>query len=161
MAGNDAQVSMDNGTRQWRYKGVSFDGQRKEKGVVEAQTRDQAIERIKKLGLYPTDLTDTAAGTVNAEINIKAFEKYPSKKDFAVMARQLATMVAAGVSLIRALNIVTEQIENVKLRKAVQDCVAQVEGGSSFSEAMSADPDSLFPPIMVNMVRAGETGGFL
>ena len=70
-------------------------------------------------------------------------------------------MVAAGVSLIRALNIVAEQIENVKLRKAVQACVAQVEGGSSFSEAMSADPDSLFPPIMVNMVRAGETGGFL
>ena len=162
MAGNDAQVSMDNGTRQWRYKGVSFDGQRKEKGVVEAQTRDQAIERIKKLGLYPTDLTDTAAGTgLNTEINIKAFEKYPSKKDFAVTARQLATMVAAGVSLIRALNIVTEQIENVKLRKAVQACVAQVEGGSSFSEAMEADPDSLFPPIMVNMVRAGETGGFL
>ena len=129
MAGNDAQVSMDNGTRQWRYKGVSFDGQRKEKGVVEAQTRDQAIERIKKLGLYPTDLTDTAAGTgLNTEINIKAFEKYPSKKDFAV---------------------------------TVQACVAQVEGGSSFSEAMEADPDSLFPPIMVNMVRAGETGGFL
>lgn len=39
MAGNDAQVSMDNGTRQWRYKGVSFDGQRKEKGVVEARRR--------------------------------------------------------------------------------------------------------------------------
>lgn len=164
MAGNDAQVQFqqNGGTRKWRYQGVSFDGQRKEKGVVEAQTRDQAIERIKKLGLYPTDLTDTAAGTgLNTEINIKAFEKYPSKKDFAVMARQLATMVAAGVSLIRALNIVTEQIENVKLRKAVQACVAQVEGGSSFSEAMEADPDSLFPPIMVNMVRAGETGGFL
>ena len=158
MAGNDAQVQFqqNGGTRKWRYQGVSFDGQRKEKGVVEAQTRDQAIERIKKLGLYPTDLTDTAAGTgLNTEINIKAFEKYPSKKDFAVTARQLATMVAAGVSLIRALNIVTEQIENVKLRKAVQACVAQVEGGSSFSEAMSADPDSLFPPIMVNMVRAG------
>ena len=145
MAGNDAQVQFqqNGGTRKWRYQGVSFDGQRKEKGVVEAQTRDQAIERIKKLGLYPTDLTDTAAGTgLNTEINIKAFEKYPSKKDFAVTARQLATMVAAGVSLIRALNIVTEQIENVKLRKAVQACVAQVEGGSSFSEAMSADPDS-------------------
>lgn len=139
MAGNDAQVQFqqNGGTRKWRYQGVSFDGQRKEKGVVEAQTRDQAIERIKKLGLYPTDLTDTAAGTgLNTEINIKAFEKYPSKKDFAVTARQLATMVAAGVSLIRALNIVTEQIENVKLRKAVQACVAQVEGGSSFSEAM-------------------------
>lgn len=49
MAGNDAQVQFqqNGGTRKWRYKGVSFDGQRKEKGVVEAQTRDQAIERIK------------------------------------------------------------------------------------------------------------------
>ncbi len=164
MAGNDAQVQFqqNGGTRKWRYQGVSFDGHTKQKGTVEAQTRDQAIERIKKLGLYPTDLTDTTAGTgLNAEINIKALEKYPSKKDFAVMARQLATMVAAGVSLIRALNIVTEQIENQKLCKALQACVMQVEGGSSFSEAMAADPDSLFPPIMVNMIRAGETGGFL
>ncbi len=164
MAGNDAQVQFqqNGGTRKWRYQGVAFDGHTKQKGTVEAQTRDQAIERIKKLGLYPTDLTDTTAGTgLNAEINIKALEKYPSKKDFAVMARQLATMVAAGVSLIRALNIVTEQIENQKLRKALQACVMQVEGGSSFSEAMAADPDSLFPPIMVNMIRAGETGGFL
>ena len=164
MAGNDAQVQFqqNGGTRKWRYQGVAFDGHTKQKGTVEAQTRDQAIERIKKLGLYPTDLTDTTAGTgLNAEINIKALEKYPSKKDFAVMARQLATMVAAGVSLIRALNIVAEQIENQKLRKALQACVVQVEGGSSFSEAMAADPDSLFPPIMVNMIRAGETGGFL
>lgn len=164
MAGNDAQVQFqqNGGTRKWRYQGVAFDGHTKQKGTVEAQTRDQAIERIKKLGLYPTDLTDTTAGTgLNAEINIKALEKYPSKKDFVVMARQLATMVAAGVSLIRALNIVTEQIENQKLRKALQACVVQVEGGSSFSEAMAADPDSLFPPIMVNMIRAGETGGFL
>lgn len=51
MAGNDAQVQFqqNGGTRKWRYQGVSFDGQRKEKGVVEAQTRDQAIERIKNL----------------------------------------------------------------------------------------------------------------
>lgn len=77
------------------------------------------------------------------------------------MSRQLATMVAAGVSLIRALNIVTEQIGNVKLRNAVRDCMQQVEAGSSFSEAMDNNPDHLFPPIMTNMVRAGETGGFL
>ena len=44
MAGNDAQVSMDNGTRQWRYKGVSFDGQRKEKGVVEG-TSDLYVKK--------------------------------------------------------------------------------------------------------------------
>lgn len=53
-------------------------------------------------------------------------------------------MVAAGVSLIRALNIVTEQIGNVKLRNAVRDCMQQVEAGSSFSEAMDNNPDHLF-----------------
>lgn len=67
----------------------------KRKAWSKRRRATQAIERIKKLGLYPTDLTDTAAGTgLNTEINIKAFEKYPSKKDFAVTARQLATMVA-------------------------------------------------------------------
>ena len=165
MAGNDAQVQFqqNGGTRKMALPGASHStASVKRKAWSKRRRATRPSSASKKLGLYPTDLTDTAAGTgLNTEINIKAFEKYPSKKDFAVTARQLATMVAAGVSLIRALNIVTEQIENVKLRKAVQACVAQVEGGSSFSEAMSADPDSLFPPIMVNMVRAGETGGFL
>ena len=162
MAREQAQVAFQNGTKKWRYKGVSADGRTKQKGVIEAQTRDQAIDRVNKLGLIPTELVDVNAGTgLNTNIEIKAFEKYPSKKDFAVMSRQLATMVAAGVSLIRALNIVTEQIGNVKLRNAVRDCMQQVEAGSSFSEAMDNNPDHLFPPIMINMVRAGETGGFL
>ena len=162
MAREQAQVAFLNGTKKWRYKGVSADGRTKQKGVIEAQTRDQAIDRVNKLGLIPTELVDVNAGTgLNTNIEIKAFEKYPSKKDFAVMSRQLATMVAAGVSLIRALNIVTEQIGNVKLRNAVRDCMQQVEAGSSFSEAMDNNPDHLFPPIMINMVRAGETGGFL
>ena len=74
----------------------------KKKGVVEAQTRDQAIERDKNSDCIRPITTIAAAGTgLNTEINIKAFEKYPSKKDFAVMARQLATMVAAGVSLMQ------------------------------------------------------------
>ena len=83
MAGNDAQVQFqqNGGTRKWRYQGVAFDGRTKQKGTVEAQTRDQAIERVRKLGLYPTELVDTAAGTgLNAEINIKLLDKYPSKK---------------------------------------------------------------------------------
>lgn len=50
---------------------------------------------MNKLGLIPTELVDVNAGTgLNTNIEIKAFEKYPSKKDFAVMSRQLATMVA-------------------------------------------------------------------
>ncbi len=147
MAKAQAQAPLQqNTTQKWKYKGVSLNGSKQMKGTIEANSRDQAVARITQMGAIPTELVNLSAGTgLNTEINIKAFEKYPSKKDFAVMARQLATMVAAGVSLIRALNIVTEQIENVKLRKAVQACVAQVEGGSSFSGAMSADPDSPVP----------------
>ncbi|MFR1605306.1 MAG: hypothetical protein ACLSUZ_00890 [Bifidobacterium pseudocatenulatum] len=81
MAREQAQVAFQNGTKKWRYKGVSADGRTKQKGVIEAQTRDQAIDRVNKLGLIPTELVDVNAGTgLNTNIEIKAFEKYPSKK---------------------------------------------------------------------------------
>lgn len=104
MAKAQAQAPLQqNTTQKWKYKGVSFDGSKQMKGTIEANSRDQAVARITQMGAIPTELVNLSAGTgLNTEINIKAFEKYPSKKDFAVMARQLATMVAAGVSLIRA-----------------------------------------------------------
>ena len=148
MAREQAQVAFQNGTKKWRYKGVSADGRTKQKGVIEAQTRDQAIDRVNKLGLIPTELVDVNAGTgLNTNIEIKAFEKYPSKKDFAVMSRQLATMVAAGVSLIRALNIVTEQIGNVKLRNAVRDCMQQVEADHRFPKQWTIIPTICSRPL--------------
>ena len=54
MAREQAQVAFQNGIKKWRYKGVSADGRTKQKGVIEAQTRDQAIDRVNKLGLIPT-----------------------------------------------------------------------------------------------------------
>ena len=63
MAREQAQVAFQNGTKKWRYKGVSADGRTKQKGVIEAQTRDQAIDRVNKLGLIPTELVDVNAGT--------------------------------------------------------------------------------------------------
>ena len=91
---------------QWKYEAISADGATKTKGTVEAITLDQAIGRIQRLGLIPLNVVDpTQASGLNKNLEIPGFKRYPSKKDFAVMARQLATMVGAGVSLIRALNI--------------------------------------------------------
>lgn len=91
---------------QWKYESISADGATKTKGTVEAITLDQAIGRIQRLGLIPLNVVDpTQASGLNKNLEIPGFKRYPSKKDFAVMARQLATMVGAGVSLIRALNI--------------------------------------------------------
>lgn len=81
MAREQAQVAFQNGTKKWRYKGVSADGRAKQKGVIEAQTRDQAIDRVNKLGLIPTELVDVNAGTgLNTNIEIKAFEKISKQK---------------------------------------------------------------------------------
>ena len=131
MAKAQAQAPLQqNTTQKWKYKGVSLDGSKQMKGTIEANSRDQAVARITQMGAIPTELVNLSAGTgLNKNIEIKGLAKLPSKKDFAVTSRQLATMVSAGVSLIRALNIVIEQTRN--------------------------------PPVMVYMVRAGETGGFL
>ena len=76
------------------------------------------------------------------------------------MARQLATMILSGLSLIRALTILSEQTESAPLKKVLSVVRADVETGSSLSDAMSQHP-MVFPPLMLNMVRAGEIGGFL
>jgi type IV pilus assembly protein PilC len=81
-------------------------------------------------------------------------------KDLAVMARQLATMVSAGLSLIRALGILAEQTESKALGKVLSQVRGDVETGQSLSAAMGKHPEA-FPPLMVNIVRAGEVGGFL
>ena len=147
-------------TAVWRYKGVTTDGTRRQQGTVEAATQDQAIARITKLGIIPTEVVNTAeAKGLNMEIGL-GFTKYPSKKDFAVMSRQLATMVTAGVSLTRALGIVVDQTPNQKLRDSLRHCLTDIEGGKSFSDSMQEQSD-VFPAIMIYMVRAGETGGFL
>ena len=163
MAKAQAQAPLQqNTTQKWKYKGVSLDGTKQMKGTIEANSRDQAVARITQMGAIPTELVNLSAGTgFNKNIEIKGLAKLPSKKDFAVTSRQLATMVSAGVSLIRALNIVIEQTRNEKLRTALAECAAKIEAGSSFSQAMEENENDIFPPVMVYMVRAGETGGFL
>ncbi len=78
----------------------------------------------------------------------------------AILSRQLATMIQAGLSILRALNILAEQTESKALARVVIDVRADVETGVSLSQALSRHP-KVFPPLMINMVRAGEVGGFL
>ena len=81
-------------------------------------------------------------------------------KDLAVFSRQFATMINSGLSLLRALSILTEQTENKELARVLGEVRNDIETGGSLSGAMAKHPD-VFPPLMVNMVRAGEVGGFL
>ncbi len=76
------------------------------------------------------------------------------------MSRQMATMISSGLSLLRALTILSAQTENKKLAGILQQVTVDVENGGSLSDSFAKHPID-FPPLMINMIRAGETGGFL
>jgi type IV pilus assembly protein PilC len=81
-------------------------------------------------------------------------------KDLAIMSRQFATMINSGLSLIRALAILSEQTENKALGRTLGEVRGAVEAGQSLSAGLAKHP-KVFPPLVINMVRAGEVGGFL
>lgn len=131
------------------------------KGVIEAPNERAARSKLNAEGIYPTSLTAKGAGTgLNAEVRLPGFERRVKTKDLAVASRQLATMLDSGVSLLRALSIVSVQSENPALRTILQDVAAQVEQGAAFSGSLKRHP-KVFPPLMTSMVEAGELGGFL
>lgn len=94
------------------------------------------------------------------EISIPGFQKRVSLKELAVMSRQMATMIGAGLSLLRTLNILSEQTESKPLAKILTGIRDEVETGVSTSDAFAKYPE-VFPPLMISMIRAGEAGGFL
>ena len=147
-------------TLAYAYKGRDLAG-KVVKGKVEAPTESAVAQRLRVMGVSPISIKETAAGTgLNMEINLSAFEKGVKSKDLAIVSRQMATMISAGLSLLRTLTIITEQTENKKLAKIFDTVRSDVESGLSLSDAMAKHPDD-FPPLMINLIRAGETGGFL
>lgn len=94
------------------------------------------------------------------EISIPGFQRRIKLKELSVMSRQMATMIGAGLSLLRTLNILSEQTESKLLAEILSQIRDDVETGVSTSDAFAKHP-VVFPPLMISMIRAGETGGFL
>ncbi|WP_349866581.1 type II secretion system F family protein [Leifsonia sp. WHRI 6310E] len=142
------------------YVGRDDDG-RLVKGRLDASNEAAVAARLRALGLSPVSISPARAGTgLQMEISLGSLGRGVSVKDLAVMSRQMATMVSSGLALLRALNILAEQTENKTLSASLTDIAGDVEEGTSLSQAMGRH-DRVFPPLMINMVRAGETGGFL
>lgn len=141
------------------YKGRDSTG-KVVKGRVDAPTESAVVSRLRVMGVAPISIEPAAAATgLNMEINL-GFAKRVKTKDLAIVSRQMATMISSGLSLLRTLTIITDQTENKALAKSFDLVRTDVESGASLSDAMTKHPDT-FPPIMLNLVRAGETGGFL
>src|SRR3954471_315530 len=128
-------------------------------GTLEADSQAAVATRLKSMGYAPVSIRSAKAG-VNKEIKIPGFGKKVKLKDLAVMSRQFATMINSGLSLLRALSILSEQTENKELARVLGEVRNEVESGNSLSSSFAKHP-KVFPPLMVNMCKAGEVGGFL
>ena len=143
----------------YEYKAISAAG-KAAKGTVNAPSPTEAKARLKKEGLYITEIRESAA-TEAASVpgNIK-FNKGVSVQDLSVMTRQLATLVASNIPLVEALTALTDQVENPKLQKVLSDIREKVNEGSTMANAMKPH-SKIFSDLFVNMIHAGEASGSL
>jgi type IV pilus assembly protein PilC len=128
-------------------------------GSMDGESQASVVAKLRQMGYAPVSIAETNAG-LSRDIKIPGFGGKVKLKDLSVMARQFATMINAGLSLLRALTILTEQTENPKLKTTLATVCKDIESGNALSVSL-AKHKNVFPPLMINMVKAGEVGGFL
>jgi type IV pilus assembly protein PilC len=130
------------------------------KGSIDSETVDTAAVALRGQQLIPLKVAGGGVG-LHRDVKMPSFGgKRASVRDLAVLARQFASMTLSGLTLTRSLGILENQTERPGLKAAVGQLRSDVQAGGMLSKAMSQHPDQ-FPLLMVNMVGAGETGGFL
>ena len=129
-------------------------------GTLEADNQAAVARKLVQMGYAPVSITSNEAKGLQKDVSIPGFKPRVKLKDLAVFSRQFATMMNSGLSLLRALTILCEQTENKELARVLGEVRNDVETGSALSVSMGKHPDA-FPPLMINMIKAGEVGGFL
>ncbi len=148
----------------FEYVGIDSKGKRSN-GIVDAENERAARAKLRRMGLFPTSLNVQGAAK-SAKISLSSqvdFSKYFQRikvQDVAIMTRQLATLVAAGIPLVDSITALIDQVENVKLRTILSQVREQVMGGGKLSDALKGHP-KVFGDLYVNMVNAGENSGAL
>jgi type IV pilus assembly protein PilC len=145
-------------TKTFAYEAIDVSGTLL-KGTIESDSAEAAANSLSEQRLVPLSVAGTGQG-MHKELKIPGIGGRTGLKDLAIMSRQFASMTASGLTMIRALSILEDQATKPKLRQALSAIRTDVQGGMPLSVAMGQHPDH-FPLLMVNMIKAGETGGFL
>src|SRR5213082_2755229 len=162
-----------------RYNYVALDTRGQEStGLLEAASTNEAIGQLRQAGYFPTSVYEEAIaggdGKVarraakmakiakpRAKTSITLFQRKTVKpKILMIFTRQLATLIDAGLPLLRSLNVLAKQERDSVLKNTINKVADGVQGGSTFSEALALHP-RIFNDLYVNMVKAGEIGGVL
>jgi len=128
------------------------------RGTMEAANKTELIDKLHKMGYMTTQVTESKPGFRIESL----FEKLKpiSPEDMTMFYIQLSNMINAGITILDALNSLSKQTSNKKLREAIGDVARSVEGGESFSVALTRN-SRVFPKLFANMVKAGEASGKL
>lgn len=141
---------------EYTYKAIDKYGKEK-KGNMTVDTMEAVYDSLRANGMTPVEVGE--ASFLNREININIGN--PIKpRDISVFCRQFISMLAAGVTIIDALDMLSEQTENKVLAKALAGVKLEIGKGETLSNAMASFP-KVFPDIMIKMVAAGEASGKL
>jgi type II secretory pathway component PulF len=146
--------------QEFRYRAIDPRGGAVVKGTIEAATEAAVTSKLKAQGLTPLEVIELSKTGLNMEIKIPGMTRHVKAKSLAIFAKQMAGLINAGLPLMRTLSILIEQSDDKRLQPALVAVHADVESGSSLSGAMARHPD-VFPPLLLSIVRVGETGGFL
>lgn len=146
----------------YAYKGMTTAG-RSTRGYVDAESDRSARAKLKRDGIYLTELSETAAAPAarpgfSTRISLEALRPV-SPTDVAIATRQLATLLGAGIPLVEALGALTEQVEGARLKGVLGRVRDRVNEGATLADALAAGGP--FSDLYVSMVRAGESGGAL
>ncbi len=152
----------------FKYTAIDANGKQKT-GTVEAASQDEASSKLSASGLMPTKIVDAGGSAPTRVASSKGgkkskkaggFGKVIKPEDLTTFTRQLATLLDAGLPLLRALEVMIRQEKNARFQGVLEQIADQVKSGNSFSDGLSQHP-KIFDRLFVNMVRAGEAGGVL
>lgn len=161
-----------------RYEYIALDARGQEsRGVIDASNQNDAVGQLRQAGYFPTNVVEEGKGgapkpskqqkkAIAAAAAPKAkgggafARKSISSKVLMIFTRQLATLIDAGLPLLRGLNVLAKQEKDPVLKNTINSLADAVQGGSTFSESMAQHP-KIFNKLYINMVKAGELGGVL
>jgi type IV pilus assembly protein PilC len=143
----------------YAYRVRDRSGQLRE-GSLEAASTALVANKLREMGYVPISIDKQSVRGVRRELRVPGFGERVKLRDIAVFSRQFATLINAGLPLLRSLQILSAQTENKVLATVVGQVRQDIEGGASLSRALARHPKQ-FNRLYVAMVRAGETAGIL
>src|SRR5437867_3676993 len=153
------------------YSYVAIDPRGVERrGSLEVQDQSEALKRIKEMGLFPTKVLEDDERRKRAPRRPAMAQSRPAfaipwlqrigPRTLTIFTRQLATLIEAGLPLLRGLSILQEQEEDRRMREVIGKLSLAIESGAAFAEALELQ-QKVFSRLYVNTVKAGEIGGAL